>query len=316
MEGPFIKKGDENEKGTWKYGEFGEAHPEVAKITGKNVNDVHINMFNGMMDLKGVLSDTGKKITFWGAAKEAEEFNWFTEEEVAAIKDSGDPHDAPPSHYEIRPEYQGKFIFLSGGPGLGKSTTGHILSKMAGFVYYEADCFMNGSNPYLPPEAKDPTVDAIKQKPLKGIPEDRLDKVANGTKSLMAMFEGKDYERKLVEDFYSAMCENISKERKRMGGDWVIAQAVPSRSLRDMMKKQLGPDLLFVVLNMSKEDQEKRIKARHGEDENAESVNAMLMKAFELYEPAADDEEQAINVLVSNGQTREEVAEKILNMIA
>lgn len=316
LEGPMFGKDDENARGTWKFGEFGEANPEVAEKTGKNINNVHIVMYKGLMDMKGILSDDGKKITFWSPMKELDELTWMTEEEVAAMKDSGDPYDAPPSHYEIQPEYQGKFIFLSGGPGLGKSTTGHILSKMAGYVYYEADCFMNSSNPYLPPDAKDPTVDALKQKPLKGIPQERLDKVNNGTKDLLACIEGNDYDIKNVEEFYSAMCADISKERKRMGGDWVIAQAVPFRSLRDMMKKQLGPDCLFVVLNMSKEDQEKRIKMRHGEDENAEKFNEMLMKAFNLYEPAADDEENAINVLVSNGMTREEVAQKILNLIA
>jgi len=317
LEGPMFGSDNELANGTWKFGEFGDANPEVAEETGKNINNVHINMYKGLIDIKGILSDDGKKITFWSPfGKELDEYYWLSEEEVAAFKDSGDSHDAPPSHYEIRPEYQGKFIFLSGGPGLGKSTTGHILSKMAGFVYYEADCFMNGSNPYLPPDAKDPTVDAIKQKPLKGIPQDRLDKVGKGSKDLMAMVQGDDYDIKNIEDFYSAMCENISFERKRMGGDWVIAQAVPLRSLRDMMKKQLGPDLLFVILNMSKEDQEKRIKMRHGEDENADTFNEMLMKAFNLFEPAADDEENAINVLVSSDMTREEVAEKILNLIA
>merc|ERR1719219_637082 len=164
------------------------------------------------MDFKGILSEDGRKITFWSPfVNELDEYRWLSEEEEAAIRDSGDPCDAPPSHYKIQPEYQGKFIFLSGGPGLGKSTTGHLLSKMTGFVYYEADCFMNGSNPYLPPGAKDPTLDAIKQKPLKDIPQDRLHKVSKGLKHFMALIEGEECDLKSVEIFYTAMCKDIVK---------------------------------------------------------------------------------------------------------
>jgi len=316
LESSMMKKGDENSKGTWTFGDFGETNPAVAEKTGKKTNNVHIHMWKGMMDMKGVLSEDKKTVTFWsGIGNELDAFTWKSQEEIAAFKDSGDPHDAPPSHYKIQPENQGKFIFISGGPGLGKSTTGHLLSKMAGFVYYEADCFMNGSNPYLPPDSKEPTVDAIKQKSLKGIPQERLDAVAGGMKDFLSLIEGEDYDLKPIENFYSAMCKDIVKERKRMGGDWVVAQAVPFRSLRDMMKQQLGPDLVFIVLNMSKEDQEMRVKMRHGEDENAEELTKKMTKMFSVYEPVADDEKNAINVHVTKEMTRQEVAQNIHKLI-
>ena len=35
----------------------------------------------------------------------------------------------------------GKIIWLSGAPGMGKSTTAQILGRLHGYVYYEADCF-------------------------------------------------------------------------------------------------------------------------------------------------------------------------------
>ena len=37
----------------------------------------------------------------------------------------------------------GKLIWLSGAPGLGKSTSAQILGREHGFVYYEADCFLH-----------------------------------------------------------------------------------------------------------------------------------------------------------------------------
>merc|ERR1719412_2247293 len=90
-------------------------------------------------------------------------------------RESGDPVEAPPSHYKIQLENQGKFLFISGAPGLGKSTTGLLLSRKAGYVYYEGDCFLQSVNPYLPPDAKEPSLDVAKQKPLKGMSPERID---------------------------------------------------------------------------------------------------------------------------------------------
>ena len=45
-------------------------------------------------------------------------------------KDTGDPIDDPPSrHYKIQPEYQGRLVWISGAPGLGKSTTAQLLAR-------------------------------------------------------------------------------------------------------------------------------------------------------------------------------------------
>ena len=37
--------------------------------------------------------------------------------------------------------FQGRMIWMTGAPGMGKSTTAQILARNHGFVYYEADCF-------------------------------------------------------------------------------------------------------------------------------------------------------------------------------
>ena len=55
-----------------------------------------------------------------------------------------------------------------------------------------------------------------------------------------------------------ASSKDIAKQRKRLGGDWAIAFACFSRSQRDMVRKALGPDLVFMVMNMTKECQRKR----------------------------------------------------------
>lgn len=301
--------------GTWKFGEFEEANPEVAKYTGKKNNNVDITLWGAKWKIRGVVSDDGKKVTIWRtSSNELDSFNWMSEEDYAAFKDSGDPADAPPNHYKIQPDYIGKLLWVSGAPGLGKSTSGLVLSKIAGYVYYEADAFGAHVNPYIPPDVDEPSLATAKQTPLKGVPQDRIEAVQGGVKDFIAMVDGKDFEIKNVEGFYTALCKDIVTERKRMGGDWVVAQAVPTKALRDHIKKQLGPNLIFVVLNMTKEDQMKRIMARHGDGE-AGGITDWLIKLYDLYEPATEDEENAIDVVVTSDMSREDVVQKILKML-
>ena len=69
--------------------------------------------------------------------------------------------------FQVQPENQGKLVWLSGPPGAGKSTTGALMGKDAGYVYFEADCTMNGQNPFVPLDSENPTAAAFKQKLLK-----------------------------------------------------------------------------------------------------------------------------------------------------
>ena len=48
---------------------------------------------------------------------------------------------------KIQPEKPGKIIWLTGAPGMGKSTSAQILGREHGHVYYEADCFGGLKNP-------------------------------------------------------------------------------------------------------------------------------------------------------------------------
>ena len=43
------------------------------------------------------------------------------------------------------------------------------MAKEAGYVYYEADCTTNNLNPFIGTDVENPTIAAIRQKPLKVI---------------------------------------------------------------------------------------------------------------------------------------------------
>ena len=311
----FQGKIDEkHEFGTWKYGEFEETRPEIEEATGKKNYNVEITMFDSMWKTKGVVSDDGRKITVWNLSNEIDFFERINEKEYLDLKNYGEPENAPTHHYKVQPDFQGRLIWISGAPGLGKSTTSHLLGQKADYVNYEGDAFFAHLNPYLPPDAKEPTLATGKQIPLKDIPIDRLDAVTKGIKEFEKWRKGEEYDEEGMKELYSAMCKNIKRERKRIGGNWVIAQAVPMRWLRDHIKKELGPDLTFVVLNMEKEEQMKRILSRHGGENN--SVTEWLITIFDKFQPLQPDEQNAIECLVTNDMSREDVVAKVLELVS
>ena len=73
------------------------------------------------------------------------------------------------------------------------------------------------------------------------------------------------------------------------------------------------PDFVFIVLNMTEGCRRVRLKGRHNSDgELPDNLN----KLFQEFEPAGGGEVNAHNVEVSEDMTREQVLEKVLEIIA
>ena len=141
--------------------------------------------------------------------------------------------------------------------------------------------------------------------------------IQSGSKFFEAIQRGQcDGMDELFIPFLGIMGRDIGKQRQRLGGDWAIAQAVMNRLQRDAMRKELGPDLVFIVLNMNQACQKKRVGARHGEGAFGETMQEALSKMYQLYHPADEDEPNAVNVEITEDMSREDVLEKVLDIIS
>ena len=114
---------------------------------------------------------------------------------------------------------------------------------------------------------------------------------------------------------YECLANDISKQRKRLGGNWSIALQVFSRKQRDFLRKALGPDLVFMVLNMSNECQLNRLKKRHS-DSLGDAMIDMLHTYARFCEPAGADEENAYNITITDQMTPDDVVQEIISIVS
>merc|ERR1712226_1429490 len=102
---------------------------------------------------------------------------------------------------------------------------------------------------------------------LKGMPKDEAMTILQTSADFEACINGDmgNFDN-VAQPLYLAMVKDILRQKKRLGGDFAIAHAVATRHSRDNIRKELGNDVVFVVLNLTSECQAKRIKGRHGEE--------------------------------------------------
>ena len=71
-----------------------------------------------------------------------------------------------PSYITATPGKEGRVIWFTGAPGAGKSTTAQMLAKEKDYRYYEADCMMALTNPFLDIHAENVFNAQVRAKPL------------------------------------------------------------------------------------------------------------------------------------------------------
>jgi len=264
---------------------------------------------------KCVLVEEGTKFYFKSSIKTmlVGFLQWATPEEAEERAAKGDPIEAPPNHYKLEPERQGRLVWMTGAPGLGKSTTAQLLSREHGYVFYEGDCFFGGRNPYIPSGVPEATLAQLKQAKLVGEgAKQRQEMVRKVNQEFIKMLAGEEHDQEVMVEGYRAMCADIKRERARMGGDWAVCCVLLTREIRDIVREELGQEVEIVCLEMEVEQQVARITARHAGDQNTID---MMKAIYDLCEPVGRDEPNASEVVVVPGKTPEEIAEMVLEKI-
>ena len=121
----------------------------------------------------------------------------------------------------------------------------------------------------------------------------------------------KDELSKGLEPLLEYFCKNIHKQHKRLGGDFAVAWCSITRAQRDFCKKLLGPDLVFICLEMDKKILEERLKKRHSDEKDTAKV---LFKICKFSELASLDEDNVHAIAIDRNTSSEDVVEKVLTI--
>merc|ERR1712183_335079 len=120
---------------------------------------------------------------------------------------------------------------------------------------------------------------------------------------------GETTDRSPTDHCLRLLAEDIKRERTRVGGDWVVAFAMPTRSGRDVFREVLGDTAIFVVLEISSDLVKERLSGRENEERMAE----LLAARHRIHEPAQSDEPKTVAFEVLKEATVAENAQKIIS---
>merc|ERR1719189_981030 len=277
----------------------------------------------GIFQIPAVLHENGMKIHAKSLMPGGgiDKLNCLNDDELEALKESREPKEAPkiPDYIKPQPGKPGKLLWFSGPPGAGKSTTAQLLARNHGYIYYEADCMSIFVNPFIDVNTPEPSMAQMNQKPLKGLDEKTIKAIeARGEMSKKMSEDGPNFDPDMIADKFDiiaeATCEDIIRQRERLGGDWATAFAVFSRKQRDIIRNVLGNDVIFFILHLTQESNHKRLVGRHGDDMAAE-FNKIFESLSKMYESAGEDEKNAFDLHITEDMTPDDVVQKVLDIL-
>jgi len=308
-------QGNEMGKMRLSSGSFTNPDKRGLDMTGKEEYNVEIVYVFHNYTVHGVVSQDGTKITMMNG----QVMELMNEEAIKKLEEEKDPAENPPNTYDPKPEQMGGILWISGLSGIGKTTTAKLLQEKEGFVNYEGDCFLMGLNPYVGASAKGAS--HFGTRPLTGISKERsaICRLAVEKGYMEIIMKGNPVDPKIWEDFYKLLCEDILKERVKLGGRWVVNQAVYTKAAREVIRNKLGDDLTIIVLESGEEDlqMERLAKRQLGEGEVSKEAKEAAKKKMANYtgghEAVEDNEANTFVIKVTKAMTPEDVAKIALS---
>ena len=246
----------------------------------------------GLEQVSGYFIENGDKLILTTKGQTGWEINMIEREEANHLKRK-DPVDNIPSQYEKKPP--GKLVILTGVAGSGKSSIAKWLQVNAGFVSYDNDAFYCGANPYIT-----------------GLfaPKDNIPLVGEGMGQRLKTYSDEKL-RGLHEQTFLEFSREIKRERNRLGGDWVIFGIFLPDEI-ESLQTFLGEEITTVLLRLDSKMQEKRLVARHGNNDSG-FVKWALLTGESFHSVWAS--EKVKNIFQNERSTIEENTEKVLNII-
>ena len=95
------------------------------------------------------------------------------------------------------------------------------------------DCFDSLRNPFIPLDVENPTIHQEYQRNLTGEGREERENASKIWK-FWKKLNKEDYEA--LEKYYNLLCEDISSQRRRVGGDWAVAGVVLQKHQRDLIR--------------------------------------------------------------------------------
>ena len=77
------------------------------------------------------------------------------------------------------------------------------------------------------------------------------------------MLKGEEFDEEALAKYYEFICDDIKRERERIGGDWAVSLFANNLFLKDVIRSKLGPDITFVEIDLAWE--KLGFRHRHGE---------------------------------------------------
>jgi len=138
----------------------------------------------------------------------------------------------------------GKFLFVSGYRGSGKTSLGERLKRDHNFLHFNADVWVFGGDPILESgEIPDVAMMARRDPALNEIFDTMMEK------GYGALASGAAAPLDVWVPFHSRLCAAIRKIREdNIARDLVVSFSVHMASVREYIREQLGSSLLFVIL--------------------------------------------------------------------